>query len=123
MPQKIERKIHKIDASGKALGRLATEVAALLIGKGKPEFEPRLDVGDFVQIANIDKVKFSGKKAEQKQYYRHSGFVGGLKTVKLKDLIEQEEYDKILKMSVDKMLPRNKFKRARIKRLSFASNK
>jgi len=78
----IERKLHKIDASGKAPGRLATQIAIILRGKNKPEFEPHIDAGDIVEISNADELKFTGKKIEQKKYHRYSGYPGGLKEKK-----------------------------------------
>lgn len=113
MAFKIERKNHKIDAEGKVLGRLATEIVILLRGKNKPTFEPHIDNGDFVAIKNSDKIKITGKKMEQKTYYRHSGYPGGLKTKKLKDITKAEA----LKRAVWNMLPKNRLRNAMIKRL------
>jgi large subunit ribosomal protein L13 len=123
MAEKITRQTHKIDATGRPLGRLATEVATLLIGKNKPSYEPQIDAGDFVHISNIDKVKLTGNKIEQKKYYSHSQYPGGLKEVPMKKYVEQGMYDEILKRSVDKMLPKNKFRTPRLKRITFASTK
>jgi len=123
MTKNIERKTHKLDAAGKPLGRLATDIAVLLQGKHKPEYEPEIDMGDFVHVLNIDKVKLSGKKPEQKIYYRHSGYPGGLKETVLKQLLEKGEFDKVLKLSVDKMLPKNKFRTPRLKRITFGNTK
>ena len=75
----MERQKHTIDATDRPLGRLATEIATLLRGKHKPEFQPHLDQGDIVEVTNVDKIKFTGKKMEQKKYYRHSGHPGNLK--------------------------------------------
>ncbi len=80
-------------------------------------------MGDFVHVLNIDKVKSSGKKPEQKIYYRHSGYPGGLKETVLKQLLEKGEFDKVLKLSVDKMLPKNKFRTPRLKRITFGNTK
>ena len=116
---KTERKLHKIDASGKAVGRLASEIAVILRGKNKPEFEPRLDNGDIVEVANIDKLKFTGKKLDQKNYFRYSGYPGGLRTESMKKL-RQSRPDgaaEILKRAVRKMLPPVKFRRDVLKRL------
>jgi len=123
MPKTIERKTHKIDATGKALGRLATEISVLLQGKHKPSYEPRIDNGDFVHILNINKVKFTGKKVEQKDWKRHSAYPGGLKSLSMKELVEKGDYERILKLSVDKMLPKNKFRVERIKRITFGTVK
>ena len=98
---KIERKLHKIDATGKAAGRLATQIALNIRGKNKAEYLPHLDMGDMVQVMNITKLKFSGKKMEQKRYHKYSGYPGGLKTKKIIDL----EPADILKRAVRDMLP------------------
>ncbi|MBI4812135.1 50S ribosomal protein L13 [Candidatus Falkowbacteria bacterium] len=112
----IIRKIHKIDATGKAAGRLATQIAIILRGKNKPEYEPHLDKGDAVEVSNIDKLKFTGKKLEQKKYFRYSGYPGGLKTTKLSELKEKEPAQ-ILKRAVKQMLPANKLRNNMMKRL------
>lgn len=83
---KTERKLHKLDAENMAVGRIATQIATLLRGKNKPEYQPHIDAGDIVEVTNIDKLKFTGKKIEQKVYHHHSGYPGGLKTVKMKTL-------------------------------------
>lgn len=113
MPKKIERKLHKIDATGQSLGRLASQIALLLRGKNKPEFEPHLDCGDIVEVSHLDKVKITGKKLEQKKYYRHSGYPGGLKEKKMKDLPLSE----VLRRAVREMLPPVKFRKKMMKRL------
>lgn len=121
MAKQIIRKTYQIDAAGKSLGRIATEAAIHLIGKDKPGFEPNIDIGDFVHVKNIDKVKFTGNKVEQKKYYRHSTYPGGLKEIELKSLVEQRKYPDIFIKTVDKMLPKNKFRTARIKRITFGN--
>lgn len=110
---KIERKLHKIDAENKAIGRLATQIALILRGKNKVEYLPHIDMGDLAQIINIDKVKFSGKKIEQKKYYKYSGYPGGLKTKKIADLKPAD----ILKRAVRDMLPPTKHRVNMLKRL------
>lgn len=110
---KIERKLHKIDAENKAIGRLATQIALILRGKNKVEYLPHIDMGDLVQIINIAKVKFSGKKIEQKKYYKYSGYPGGLKTKKIADLKPAD----ILKKAVRDMLPPTKHRINMLKRL------
>ena len=85
-PENIERKWYLVDAEGMALGRLASEVAKVLRGKNKPEFTPYVDIGDYVVIINADKVKFTGKKLDQKIYFRHSDYVGGAKYTTLRDM-------------------------------------
>jgi len=110
---KIERKLHKINAEGKAVGRIATQIALILRGKNKVEYQPHLDMGDIVQVINIDKLKFSGKKMEQKKYYKYSGYPGGLKTKKIIDLKPAD----ILKRAVRDMLPPTKHRVNMLKRL------
>jgi large subunit ribosomal protein L13 len=114
----MERNTHTIDATGKVLGRLATEVAVLLRGKQKAEFVPYKDMGDFVVIKNIDKIKITGKKLEQKKYYSHSGYPGALKTVVMGKLFEKSPAE-VFQRTVAGMLPHNKLKSEQIKRLKF----
>ncbi len=113
---KIERKLHKIDASDKTIGRLASKIAIILRGKNKAEFEPYLDCGDMVEVNNINKVKYTGKKEKQKKYYKYSGYPGGLKETKMSNLIKTRP-DLILKKAVEKMLPAVKFRSKMLKRL------
>jgi len=112
----MQRQTHTIDATDKPLGRLATEVAVLLRGKGKENFAPNRDIGDFVIVKNFSKVKFTGKKMEQKKYYRHSGYLGGLKETPLAKLFETDPA-KVLQKAVFGMLPKNKLRAEQIKRL------
>jgi len=112
----MERKTHTIDAEGKILGKLAVEIAILLRGKHRPDFMPNKDGGDFVVIKNIEKIKFTGKKFEQKIYYHHSGFMGGLKEVPLKTLFKKDPV-RVLRKSVFGMLPKNKLRAKQIRRL------
>ena len=114
----MERQTHTIDAAGKILGRLATEIAVLLRGKHKPDFWPNQDRGDFVVIKNVAQIKVTGKKMEQKKYYRHSGYPGALKVTSLKKLFERSPAE-VLRRTVWGMLPRNKLKAIQIKRLKF----
>ena len=114
----MERKTHTIDASGKVLGRLATEIANLLRGKNKPDFVPYRDMGDFVVVKNVAKLKITGKKMEQKKYFHHSGYLGGLKEVPFKKIFKTNP-DEILKKAVFGMLPKNKLRAEQIKRLKF----
>lgn len=113
---KIERKNHKIDATGKAPGRLASEIAILLRGKNKPSYQPNVDGGDFVYVSNAKFMKFTGKKLEQKKYYHHSGYPGGLKEKKMKDVFETDP-GQVLKKAVYNMLPKNKLRSEMVKRL------
>ena len=111
-----KRKLHKIDATNQATGRLATHIATILRGKNKPEFQPNIDAGDIVEVANVDKLKFTGKKLEQKKYFSYSGYPGGLKEKKLADL-KKNNPAYILKHAVKEMLPDNKLRNGMIKRL------
>lgn len=113
---KIERKLHKIDATGKAVGRIASEIAIILRGKNKPEYEPHIDAGDIVEVSNIDKLKFTGKKIEQKKYFRYSGYPGGLKEKKMGNLARQNPAE-ILERAVREMLPPTKLRKDMLKRL------
>jgi large subunit ribosomal protein L13 len=112
----IERKWWLIDADGKILGRLATETAVLLRGKHKPTFASFVDTGDFVIVINAAKIKVTGKKAADKEYYSHSGFPGGLKTEVLQDLLASKP-EEVVKRAVWGMIPKNKLGRAVYKKL------
>lgn len=112
----IERKWWLIDADGKVLGRLATEAANLLRGKKKPDYVDFMDTGDFVIVINAEKIKLSGKKLEQKKYYSHSGFPGGIKETTLKDLMEKKP-EEVIRKAVWGMLPKNKLNRVVYKKL------
>ncbi len=112
----IERQWHVVDASGKVLGRLATEVATLLQGKHKPIFSPHLDTGDYVVVINAAKVKVTGKKEKQKMYYRHSGYPGGLKSTSLERMM-QIHPTRVIEYAVKGMLPHNRLGQAMIKKL------
>ncbi len=112
----MERKTYKIDAANKVLGRLATRIAILLRGKNEPDFVPNKDIGGFIVVKNIDKIKFTGKKFDKKIYYSHSGYLGGLKSITLRKLFEKSP-DKVLRKAVFGMLPNNKLRARQIKRL------
>jgi len=114
----MKSETHTIDASGRVLGRLATEIAVLLQGKHKPDFVRYKNMGDFVIVKNVNKLKFTGKKMEQKKYYRHSGFLGSLKEIPLKKLFEKNP-NEVFKRAVYGMLPKNKLRPKQIKRLRF----
>lgn len=113
---KVERKLHKIDAAGQTVGRLSTRIATILRGKHKPEFQPHLDLGDIVEVTNIADLRFTGKKVEQKKYYRHSQHPGGLKITQLKSL-KKDQPAEILKRAVREMLPPIKNRPTLLKRL------
>jgi large subunit ribosomal protein L13 len=115
-PAEIEREWHVIDASDKVLGRLATRVANLLMGKHKPIFSRNLDTGDFVVIVNADKVRVTGNKAKQKLYYRHSGYPGGLKTISLEKMM-QTNPTRVIEHAVRGMLPSNRLGAKMMKKL------
>lgn len=113
----MERERHKIDATEKIAGRLASRIAVLLQGKNKPDYQPHIDSGDFVEVSNVAKMKFSGKKVEQKVYYRYTGYPGGIRTNKLKDLLLSNPAN-VLKRTVFNMLPKNKMREKMLKRLT-----
>ncbi len=102
----VERKWYVVDATGKRVGRLASEVAAILRGKHKPEFTPHIDTGDFVIIVNAEKIVFTGKKLQNKLYYRHSGYPGGLKSTSAADMLKKHP-ERIVEMAIKGMLPHN----------------
>lgn len=112
----IERKWYVIDATGKPLGRLASEVARILRGKHKPIFTPGVDTGDFVVVINADKVVLTGKKEEQKFYYRHSGYAGGLKKVSYGTLLATKP-EKLVQLAVKGMLPHNRLGRKLLRKV------
>jgi len=112
----VERKWWVVDLEGKTVGRAATEIATLLRGKHKPIFTPHVDTGDFVVCINADKVVFTGNKLEQKNYYHHSGYPGGLKSITAKDLLDKDP-TAVIQAAVKGMLPKNKLGRQVIKKL------
>lgn len=114
----IKREIHTIDAEGKVLGRLATQIAVLLRGKAKPSFVAYKDVGDIVIVKNVEKIKFTGKKFDDKVYYRHTGYLGGLKERTMKELYTIKPSE-VLRKAVMGMLTKNKLRPRQIKRLKF----
>ncbi|WP_082759932.1 50S ribosomal protein L13 [Abyssisolibacter fermentans] len=115
-PQEIERKWYVVDAEGKRLGRLASEVAKILRGKNKPIYTPHVDTGDFVIIINAEKVELTGKKLDQKLYRYHTGHPGGLKEVPYKNLM-QNKPEFVIEHAVKGMLPKNSLGRKMIKKL------
>jgi large subunit ribosomal protein L13 len=112
----VERQWHVVDASGKILGRLASQVAKLLVGKHKPMYVPYLDTGDYVIVLNAAKVRLSGKKAKQKVYYRHSMYPGGLKARTFEEMMATRP-TKVVEHAVKGMLPHNNLGRAMYKKL------
>lgn len=112
----VERKLHKIDATDQTPGRLGTKIAAILRGKNKPEFQPHMDLGDIVEVSNTNKMKFTGKKLEQREYHSYSGYLGGLKTKKMSEVFAKDPGD-VLFRAVRKMLPNIKLRNNMLKRL------
>jgi large subunit ribosomal protein L13 len=112
----IDKAWRVIDASGQTLGRLSSEVARLLMGKHKPAYTPHLDMGDFVVIVNAEKVRVTGKKLDDKIYYRHTGYMGGLKETVLSDML-QKHPRRVIELSVRGMLPRNRLARHLLRHL------
>ena len=104
-PDKIERKWYVVDADGCTLGRLASGVASVLRGKNKPQFTPHVDTGDYVIIVNADKIKVTGKKMDQKIYYNHSDYVGGMKETTLKEMLAKKP-ERVIELAVKGMLPK-----------------
>ena len=102
----IERRWWIVDAEGKVLGRLASEIAQVLRGKHKPMFTPHLDVGDYVVVINADKVRVTGSKAEDKAYFRHSGYMGGEKFIPFKDMLADHP-ERVIELAVKGMMPKN----------------
>ncbi|MFW5888528.1 MAG: 50S ribosomal protein L13 [Patescibacteria group bacterium] len=116
MTKQIERQKHQLDAADRAVGRLASDIAILLRGKNKPDFAPHIDMGDIVEVSNVSKMRFTGKKLEQKKYYRYSGYPGGIKETKLSEL-KEERPEEVLERAVRNMLPANKLRKNMLKRL------
>ena len=115
-PSTIERKWYVVDADGMTLGRLASETAKILRGKNKPTFTPHMDTGDYVIIVNAEKVKVTGKKLDQKIYYHHSEYVGGLKETTLREMMAKKP-GKVVELAVKGMLPKGPLGRQMYKKL------
>ena len=115
-PERRERDWLLVDASGKTLGRLATQIADTLRGKRKPEYTPHIDTGDFVVVVNAEKIHVTGNKLEDKVYYRHSGYPGGLRSRTLKDMLERRP-EEVIRKAVKGMLPRNRLARQQLRKL------
>ena len=116
----IEREWHVVDATDKTLGRMASQVAKLLMGKHKPIYARHIDTGDYVVVINAAKIRVSGKKAEQKTYYRHSGYPGGLRSLTFKKLSASHP-TRVIEFAVKGMLPKNRLGRAMFKKLKVYS--
>lgn len=115
-PSNIERKWYVVDATGHTLGRLSSEIASILRGKNKPTFTPHIDTGDFIVVVNADKIKVSGKKMDQKIYYHHSDYVGGMKEQTLREKLNKKPED-VIYLAVKGMLPKGPLGRSMIKKL------
>jgi large subunit ribosomal protein L13 len=115
-PGEIERHWYVVDAEGKTLGRLATRVADTLRGKGKPQYTPHVDTGDFVVVVNAEKIAVTGDKRTDKMYYRHSGYPGGLKSRTLNDMLERRP-EEVIRLAVKGMMPRNRLARKQLTKL------
>jgi large subunit ribosomal protein L13 len=119
-PGEVERRWYVVDAEGETLGRLATHIADTLRGKRKPEYTPHVDTGDFVVVVNADKISVTGKKLDDKLYYRHSGYPGGLRSRTLREELERRPAE-VLRRAVKGMLPRNRLARAQLRKLRIYS--
>jgi large subunit ribosomal protein L13 len=115
-PGEIERRWLLVDAEGKTLGRLATQIADALRGKTKPQYTPHVDTGDFVVVVNADKIAVTGKKLDEKMYYRHSGYPGGLRQRTLREQLERRPTE-VLRTAVKGMLPKNRLARQQLTKL------
>ena len=113
----VQRETHQIDAAGKPLGRLASQIAQLLRGKHKPTFQPHVDAGDLVEVTNVKQIKYTGNKLVGKTYYRHSGFPGGIKKATLKERLDRGQHEEVLRDAVYNMLPENKLRAPMMKRI------
>ena len=118
--QEINKKWYLVDAKDRVLGRLATQIAMRLRGKHKPSFTPHADTGDFIVVINANKVTLTGRKWDKKFYYRHTGYIGGLKEISAKKLLEKKPED-ILRFAVRGMLPKNSLGRRQLKKLKIYS--
>ena len=117
--EKIQRKIITVDAEGKSLGRLAAEIAVLLRGKNKPDFVPYKDVGDTVMVKNVDKIKYTGNKMENKNYFHFTGYLGNMKKATLKEFLIKRGPKEVLRKAIMGMLCKNTLRDRQIKRLKF----
>ncbi|MEJ2724689.1 MAG: 50S ribosomal protein L13 [Deltaproteobacteria bacterium] len=114
--QDIEKKWYVVDAENQVLGRLATQIAVRLRGKHKPIYTPHADTGDFIVVVNAKKITMTGSKLDKKMYYRHSGYVGGLKQISARKLLEKKP-EEIIRYAVKRMLPKNSLGRRQLKKL------
>jgi large subunit ribosomal protein L13 len=115
-PGEVTREWYLVDAEGKTLGRLATQIADTLRGKRKPQYTPHVDTGDFVVVVNAEKIQVTGNKLDQKRYYRHSGYPGGLRSRTLREQLERRPTE-VLRVAVKGMLPKNRLARQQLTKL------
>ena len=115
-PESRERNWLVVDATGKTLGRLATQLADILRGKRKPEYTPHVDVGDFVIVVNAERISVTGNKRAEKRYYRHSGYPGGLRSRTLEEMLARRP-EEVIRLAVKGMLPRTRLGRAQLRKL------
>jgi len=115
-PESRERNWLVVDATGKTLGRLATQIADILRGKRKPQYTPHVDVGDFVIVVNAERISVTGNKRQEKRYYRHSGYPGGLRSRTLEEMLDRRP-EEVIRLAVRGMLPRNRLGRAQLRKL------
>ena len=116
-PEKVERKWYVVDATGHTLGRLSTEIANVLRGKNKPIYTPHVDTGDYVIVINADKIQVTGKKLDQKIYYNHSDYVGGMRETTLREMMAKKPAD-VIKLAVKGMLPKGPLGRQMLDKLT-----
>ncbi len=119
-PKDLEQSWFLVDASSYRLGRLASEIAVYLMGKHKPGYTPFIDTGDYIVVVNAEKIQFSGSKKDSKIYYRHSGYMGGLKETTLK-VMNKDKPEEVIKLAVRRMLPKNKLGRQMLDKLKVYS--
>ena len=115
-PSEVRREWYLVDAAGKTLGRLSSEIARRLRGKHKPEYTPHVDTGDYIVVVNAEKIRVTGNKMSDKMYYRHTGYVGNLKSISLEKLLQQAP-ERAIETAVKGMMPRNPLGRAMLKKL------
>lgn len=115
-PDELDKKWFIVDAEGLILGRLASNIAMILMGKNKPQYTPTIDTGDFVVIVNAEKFAVTGNKMLDKSYYRHSGYIGGLKERRLEEMLEKKP-EEVIRLAVKRMLPKTKMGAAMLKKL------
>jgi large subunit ribosomal protein L13 len=121
-PDELDKKWFIVDAEGLILGRLASNIAMILMGKNKPQYTPTIDTGDFVVIVNAEKFAVTGNKMLDKKYYRHSGYIGGLKERRLEEMLEKKP-EEVIRLAVRRMLPKTKMGAAMLKKLKiYAGN-